>query len=293
MPKDKRSSFAVTSLQTSPTERRNPRSMNLDRMGISEAVKLMLAEEASVPQKLFKERARITQAVRAVIRAFRRKGRLFYVGAGTSGRLGVLDASECPATFRSSPELVQGIIAGGKPALCKAIEGAEDDVNAGCQSIRTHRITPHDVVVGIAASGTTPFVWGALLETKRRRGTTILICFNPFLKIPPKWRPKIIIAPNLGPEVLTGSTRLKAGTATKILLNTFTTLAMVGIGKVQSNLMIDLTPANTKLRDRASRIVQEITRTDYQSAQSALEQNQWVIKKAAADLNRKRKIRAP
>jgi N-acetylmuramic acid 6-phosphate etherase len=276
----------------SPTEQRNARSMKLDQLSISEGVQLMLTEEAAVPKKLLKERARIAEAVRAIIRAFHRGGRLFYAGAGTSGRLGVLDASECPATFRSSPEMVQGIIAGGKSAVWQAIEGAEDDVQAGEKEMRERGITSRDVVVGIAASGTTPFVWGALREAKRRCATTVLICFNPFLKIPRAWRPSIVIAPNLGPEVLTGSTRLKAGTATKLLLNTFTTLAMVGIGKTMSNLMVDLHPANQKLRDRARRIVQELTGCDYESAQRALEKNHWVIKKAAASLARKRGLRA-
>src|SRR5205814_2859727 len=145
-------------------------------------------------------------------------------------------------------------------------------------AIQFRGITSRDVVVGIAASGTTPFVWGALREAKLRAATTILLCFNPFLKLPRSLHPTVVIAPNLGPEVLTGSTRLKAGTATKLLLNIFTTLAMVGVGKTMSNLMIDLKPANTKLRDRAVRMVREITKVDYPTAQHALEQNQWVIK---------------
>jgi N-acetylmuramic acid 6-phosphate etherase len=188
--------------------------------------------------------------------------------------------------------MVQGIIAGGKRALWKSIEGAEDDSNAGEQAIEIRGITQRDVVVGIAASGTTPFVWGALREARRRRAETVLICFNPFLAIPPHLRPTVVIAPSLGPEILTGSTRLKAGTATKLLLNIFTTLAMVGIGKVKSNLMVDLLPANAKLRDRAVRIVQELTGADYASAKTALTESRWVIKKAAAAPDRRPKLRA-
>ncbi len=250
-------------------------------MTAAEAVTLMLSEEARVPGKLLAERERIARVVQAIVRAFKRGGRLFYVGAGTSGRLGVLDASECPPTFRTSPEIVQAILAGGEAAFCRSVEGAEDDAAA----------TRRDVVVGIAASGTTPFVWGALGEAKRRHATTVLVCFNPFLRIPRESRPTIVIAPSLGPEVLTGSTRLKAGTATKLLLNMFTTLAMVGIGKLMSNLMVDLQPTNAKLRDRATRIVQDLTGKAYAPAKRALEQNGWVIKKAAAGLNRRQTIR--
>jgi N-acetylmuramic acid 6-phosphate etherase len=277
----------VRSARRSPTEERNPRSVNLDKLPLRDAITLMLAEDAGIPKKLLAERGRIQRVIEAVVRAFRRGGRLFYVGAGTSGRLGVLDASECPPTFRTSPELVQGIIAGGQGALWQSGEGAEDDADAGGRAIEFRGITRRDVVIGIAASGTTPFVWGALREAKRRGATTVLLCFNPFLKIPRALRPSIVIAPNLGPELLTGSTRLKAGTATKQLLNMFTTLAMVRIGKVRSNLMIDVNPANVKLRDRAVRIVQELTRADYRTAEEALERSGWVVKKAVVRLGRR------
>jgi N-acetylmuramic acid 6-phosphate etherase len=278
---------AVRSARRSPTEERNPRSRNLDKLPLRDAITLMLAEEAGISRKLLAERRRIQWVIEAVARAFRRGGRLFYVGAGTSGRLGVLDASECPPTFRSSPDLVQGIIAGGQNALWQSVEGAEDDAEAGGCAIRFRGVTRRDVVTGIAASGTTPFVWGALREAKRRGAATVLVCFNPFLKIPRALRPTIVIAPNLGPELLTGSTRLKAGTATKQLLNMFTTLAMVRLGKVRSNLMIDLNPANVKLRDRAVRIVQELTGADCRAAQGALERGGWVVKRAAARLRRR------
>ena len=278
---------AVRSARRSPTEERNPRSRNLDKLPLRDAITLMLAEEAGISRKLLAERRRIQWVIEAVARAFRRGGRLFYVGAGTSGRLGVLDASECPPTFRTSPDLVQGIIAGGQNALWQSVEGAEDDAEAGGCAIRFRGVTRRDVVTGIAASGTTPFVWGALREAKRRGAATVLVCFNPFLKIPRALRPTIVIAHNLGPELLTGSTRLKAGTATKQLLNMFTTLAMVRLGKVRSNLMIDLNPANVKLRDRAVRIVQELTGADCRAAQGALERGGWVVKRAAARLRRR------
>jgi N-acetylmuramic acid 6-phosphate etherase len=277
----------VRSVRPSPTEERHPRSMNLDKMGLGDAIRLMLSEDAGVPKKLLAEGRRIEQVICAIVRAFRRGGRLFYVGAGTSGRLGMLDASECPPTFRTPPELVQGIIAGGQRALWQSVEGAEDERDAGARAIEFRGIARQDVVVGIAASGTTPFVWGALREAKRRGATTVLVCFNPFLQIPRAQRPAIVIAPNLGPELLTGSTRLKAGTATKLLLNMFTTLAMVRMGKVRSNLMVDLNPANVKLRDRAVRIVRDLTRTDYATAQRALERSGWVVKKAVGRLSRR------
>jgi N-acetylmuramic acid 6-phosphate etherase len=260
--------------------------MQLDRMPLGKAIRLMVSEDAKVPEKLLAETGKIEKVTEAIARAFRRGGRLFYIGAGTSGRLGVLDASECPPTFRSPPEMVQGIIAGGEAALRKSVEGAEDNVTAGAREIHSRKVSERDVVVGIAASGTTPFVWGALREAKRRRATTVLVCFNPNLRIPKEFQPTIVIAPNLGPELLTGSTRLKAGTATKLLLNIFSTLAMVKSGKVIGNLMVDLNPANVKLRDRATRIVQELAKADYGSARKALEQSGWVIKKAIARLKK-------
>jgi N-acetylmuramic acid 6-phosphate etherase len=260
--------------------------MKLDRMPLSRAIRLMLSEDAKVPKKLLGEREKIEKVTEVIARAFRRGGRLFYVGAGTSGRLGVLDASECPPTFRSPPEMVQGIIAGGEPALRKSSEGAEDNVAAGAQAVKERGVKVRDVVIGITASGTTPFVWGALREAKRRKSTTVLVCFNPYLKVPREFQPKIVIAPNLGPELLTGSTRLKAGTATKLLLNIFSTLAMVKSGKVIENLMVDLNPANVKLRERAVRIVRQLTGADEPDARKALERSGWEIKKAIARLRR-------
>ena len=283
-PRASRLGMIVHSAEPSPTEQRNPRSMNLDKLDVREAITLMLREEARIPKLLLAESPRIEQVVRAVVLAFRSGGRLFYVGAGTSGRLGVLDASECPPTFSTPPDMVQGIIAGGQRALWSSVEGAEDDAVAGEREIELRGVRARDVVIGNAASGTTPFVWGALGAAKRRGATTVLVCFNPYLRIPQVLRPAIVLAPNLGPELLTGSTRLKAGTATKLLLNLFTTLAMVRLGKVRSNLMIELKPSNAKLRDRAVRIVCDLTGASYPLAEQALQRSDWVIKRALRQL---------
>lgn len=276
--------------QTSPTEQRHPLSMNLDRLSIRSAIALMLREDEKIPAAILGERMKIERAVRWITRSFQQGGRLFYAGAGTSGRLGVLDASECPPTFRTPPEMVQGIIAGGQTALWHPVEGAEDDPGAGARAVAFRGVRRGDVLVGIAASGRTPFVWGALTEGARRGAKTILLCFNPNLKIPRARRPALVIAPAIGPEILTGSTRLKAGTATKLILNIFTTLAMTRLGKVSGNLMIDVNPSNAKLRERAVRIVRELTGTDSDGARRALEKSGWVVKTALAKLRGRRTV---
>lgn len=274
-------------LTDSPTEQRNPLSMKLDRLPLGHAIRLILAEDGKIPGAILKEQKAIERAIRQIVRSFKSGGRLFYVGAGTSGRLGVLDASECPPTFRTDPEMVQGIIAGGQTALWRAAEGAEDDPDAGARTIEMRGVRARDTVVGIATSGRTPFVWGALDEAKRLGATTILLTFNPNLKIPRAHRPDILIAPNVGPEILTGSTRLKSGTATKLILNMFTTLAMVQMGKVLGNLMVDVKATNTKLRDRAVRIVRALSGTDEVRAREALHRTKWVIKEAVKQVKRK------
>ena len=266
-------------LPLAPTEKRNPRSKNLDQMPLIEAVELMLSEESRGVKVVWGEAQKIARVAGWVARAFKEGGRLIYVGAGTSGRLGVLDASECPPTFRAEPGQVQGIIAGGARALTNAIEGAEDDTDAGGRAIQFRGVTKKDVVVGIAASGRTPFVWGALSEAQRRRARTVLICFDPGLK-KRGGVPKLVIAPATDAEVLTGSTRLKAGTATKLILNCITTLAFARVGKVAGNRMIDLDPKNEKLRDRAVRIASELSGVDSAVSQAALESEGWVLKKA-------------
>jgi len=274
-------------LTDSPTEQRHPSSVDLDRLPLKRAILLMLAEDEKIPSAILAEEKPIERAVQSIVRSFKGGGRLFYIGAGTSGRLGVLDASECPPTFRTDPEMVQGIIAGGQTALWRAVEGAEDDPFAGARTVTSRGVNLRDTVVGIATSGRTPFVWGALDEAKQRGATTVLVTFNPNLKIPREHRPDVLIAPNVGPEILTGSTRLKSGTATKLILNIFTTLAMVRMGKVLSNLMVDLKPTNTKLRDRAARIVATLTGADNDSARDALEQSNWMIKDAVKRVKRR------
>lgn len=271
-------------LTQSPTEQRNPRSMKLGKLPLPTALELMLSEDETLPEALRQERASLVWVIRKVIAAFKNGGHLFYVGAGTSGRLGVLDASECPPTFRVPREQVQGIIAGGQRALWSAVEGAEDDSNAGAEVVKRRGLGQADVLIGIAASGRTPFVWGALAQAASQGSTTVLLCFNPgFKKLRKRqglFLPDKIIAPNLGPEVLTGSTRLKSGTATKLILNLVTTLAMTHSGKVISNLMVDLNPSNVKLRVRAVGIVQQLTGCDEPAAREALEQSGWVVKEA-------------
>ncbi len=272
----------------SPTEERNPRSMGLHKLSLGKSIRLMLSEEANVPAAVLVKQKEIERALKLIVRSFRRGGKLFYIGAGTSGRIGVLDASECPPTFGTSPELVQGIIAGGQRALWQAVEGAEDDAAAGARAIEFRGVKNKDVIVGLAASGRTPFVWGGLAEAKRRGAATILICFNPHLDLIRRQRPDVLITPNVGPEVLTGSTRLKCGTATKLILNLFTTLAMVKFGKVVSNLMIDLKPSNEKLRERAVRILCQLTKCGPVVARATLEKSDWVVKEAWHRLSRGR-----
>jgi N-acetylmuramic acid 6-phosphate etherase len=272
----------------SPTEQRNPRSLKLDQLSLAAAIALMASEDSRLPGAILKERRNLERAIRLVVKSLRRGGRLLYVGAGTSGRLGVLDASECPPTFSAKPEQVQGIMAGGQRALWSSVEGAEDDAEAGARSVEFRKVGQQDVVLGIAASGRTPFVWGALTRARQLKATTILLCFNPKLKIARQARPDVVIAPMVGPEVLTGSTRLKAGTATKLILNMLSTLVMVRLGKVISNLMVDVQAANAKLRERAVRIVGELTGADRTAAQQALEQSDWVVKSALKKLRGKR-----
>lgn len=239
------------------TEKRNRKSENIDILSTLQIVKLINSEDMLIAPAVGKESKKIAVAVDMIVERFKRNGRLFYVGAGTSGRLGVLDASECPPTFGVSPLLVQGIIAGGKRALVKAVEGAEDKINDGIKAIKKHRISSKDVVVGIAACGLTPFVRAALKEAKKKgAGTIFVTCAPEAVKDIPA---QIVINPVVGPEVVTGSTRMKAGTATKLVLNLLTTGAMIKMGKVYGNLMVDLKATNNKLKDRSVRIVSEMT----------------------------------
>lgn len=270
----------------SPTEERNPASTRLDRMPLARAIDCMLDQDAGIADVIRRHRKSLIGLVERVAKALSEGGRLIYVGAGTSGRLGVLDASECPPTFRTPPEWVQGIMAGGVKALYSAVEGAEDSTALGREAVAGRNVGSKDVVMGIAASGRTPFVWGALHEARERGAFTALLCFNPHLQIPRTSPPDLLLDLETGPEILTGSTRLKAGTATKLVLNIVTTLAMVRLGKVVGNLMVDLNPSNVKLRDRAVRIVRELTGADPQSATDALEAGKWIVTDAIARLGR-------
>ena len=217
----------------------------------------MNAEDRSVADAVASQREQIARVIAITEDAFRRGGRLFYVGAGTSGRLGVLDASECPPTFGSDPEMVQGIIAGGFPAILRAQEGAEDSPAGGAAVMDEHAVGEHDVVVGVAASGTTPFVHGAIARARARHARTAFVACTPISAELTAQLDVAVIAV-VGPEVVTGSTRLKAGTATKMVLNMITTGAMIRIGKTYSNLKVDLRATNAKLVDRSERIVAEV-----------------------------------
>ncbi|MCX5632654.1 MAG: N-acetylmuramic acid 6-phosphate etherase [Phycisphaerae bacterium] len=260
------------------TEKRNRRSRNIDRLSTMQIVKLINAEDRLVAPAVGKEYKKIAAAVDMIVERFKKNGRLFYVGAGTSGRLGVLDASECPPTFGVSPLLVRGIIAGGKRALVRAVEGAEDKVNDGVAAINRYKISAKDVVVGIAACGLTPFVRVALKEAmKKGAGTIFITCAPEAIKDIPA---QIIINPVVGPEVITGSTRMKAGTATKLVLNTLTTTAMIKMGKVYGNLMVDLMATNNKLRDRSVRIVSEMTGLSKSKTASLLKKAKGKVKTA-------------
>jgi N-acetylmuramic acid 6-phosphate etherase len=252
------------------TERRNPTTAAIDQASALEIVDLIAAEDATIPGAVAKQRQEIARTIDLLEEAFRAGGRLFYVGAGTSGRLGVLDAAECPPTFGTDPDLVTGIIAGGTRAMLRSVEGAEDDVNAGIAEIDGHGVRSADVVIGIAASGTTPFVRAALGRAQALGARTVLVsCSEP----PEVLRDTcdICITVLVGPEVVTGSTRMKAGTATKLVLNTLTTGAMIRLGKTYGNLMVDLRAWNAKLADRSERILMETTGVPREEARRALE----------------------
>jgi N-acetylmuramic acid 6-phosphate etherase len=268
----------VDNLAASLTEQRNPRSEGLEKLSVQALVKLFVEEETSVQKALEAASAELTRAIQMVADCLRKGGRLFYVGAGSSGRIGVLDASEIPPTFGASPELVQGIIAGGVSALYRSVEGAEDERGAGAAAVTGRGIKPTDIVLGISASGRTPFVAGAIGRAKEIGAQTILLHCNP--EGATSMHPDLLLGLAVGPEILTGSTRLKGGTATKVALNIISTGAMVALGKVRGNLMIDLHTSNAKLRDRATRMVAELAGTDYAAARRLLEESDWNLRKA-------------
>ncbi len=251
------------------TEQRNPNSLDIDLKSIDEIVEIFREENRNVLDAVEAVSASIAEGVQLITDAFRQGGKLFYIGAGTSGRLGVLDASECPPTFSTPPDMVQGIIAGGDRALRRSVEAAEDKPEMGAQAVRERSVKKQDVLVGIASSGYTPYVIGALKEAHKRGAKTIFLCCIPAADYLGEFV-DICIAPIVGPEIITGSTRLKAGTATKLVLNMLTTISMIKIGKVYNNLMVDLQSSNAKLTDRGMRIIMEVTGTDFNTAKETL-----------------------
>jgi N-acetylmuramic acid 6-phosphate etherase len=251
------------------TEGRNPRSARIDQLGPRQLVDLICAEDALVSPAVAAAGDQIALVIELVEAAFRAGGRLLYLGAGTSGRLGVLDAAECPPTFGTDPEMVVGIIAGGYRAMFRSVEGAEDDVNAAIGEVDAARVGPRDVVAGIAASGTTPFVRAALGRAQALGARTVLVsCSEPPALL--RETCDVCVTVLVGPEVVTGSTRLKAGTATKLVLNLITTGAMIRLGKTYGNLMVDLRAWNQKLAERSERILMEVTGCGRAEAQAAL-----------------------
>ena len=259
------------------TEQRNPRTADIDLATHLQIVDLIAAEDRGVPDAVHGQREEIARAMEIAEATFRNGGRLIYVGAGTSGRLGVLDASEMPPTYGTDPEMVQGIIAGGYAALTRSQEGAEDTLEHAVRDLDERHLGPKDFVVGIAASGTTPYVRRALEHARSIGARTALVACSP---PPPETAAAadIVILPVTGPEVVTGSTRMKAGTATKLVLNTITTGAMIRMGKTFGNLMVDLRATNEKLRDRSARIVMEVCDLEREDAKSLIERAGGVVK---------------
>jgi N-acetylmuramic acid 6-phosphate etherase len=267
----------ASDLAKAATEQANPRSVNLEERTTAELVELFTTEEECVARALAACRAELIAAVDVVSAALRAGGRLFYVGAGTSGRLGVLDASEIPPTFGAPPELVQGIIAGGAAALHRSVEGAEDQPEAGALAVLERGLRAGDVLCGIAASGRTPFVLGALGRAREMGTRTLLLTCNPArVRAAQPWDVEIDL--QVGPEIITGSTRLKAGTATKVVLNLLSTCAMIRLGRVRGNAMVDLNISNAKLRDRGVRLVSSALGIGYAEAQARLERAGWNVR---------------
>jgi N-acetylmuramic acid 6-phosphate etherase len=260
------------------TERSNPASRGLDRRSVPDLVRLMNREDARAVRAVGRALPRVAAAVRLLVRTLARSGRCFFAGAGTSGRLAALEAAECPPTFGTPPGQFAALVAGGPKALRRAVEGAEDDPADGARQVRAVRVGSRDLVVGIAASGATPFVRGALDEARRRGAATVLVACVP--RPAPGVRAGVVIPLAVGPEVLAGSTRLKAGTATKLVLNMLTTAAMARSGKVYDNLMVDVRPTNAKLRARAARIVSAVAGVPPGTARRHLARAGWDAKVA-------------
>ncbi len=271
-------SSLFSELQALATEQRNPRSMRIDTASIREILEIINTEDHRVPIAVREELPYVEQAVGIVVEAFRLGGRLFYVGAGTSGRLGILDASECPPTFGSPPEMVQGLIAGGPAAVFRSQEGAEDVEEDGAAALREAGVAPPDVVCGIAASRRTPYVVGAVRYAREIGCKTLYVTCNPRSEF--NLDVDVAICPVVGPEVVMGSTRMKSGTAQKLVLNMITTAAMIRLGKVYQNMMVDLQMTSRKLVERSKRTVMTVTGLAYDEASAVLQQADGHVKTA-------------
>jgi N-acetylmuramic acid 6-phosphate etherase len=264
--------------QSLPTEAINPATLAIDKLSTHDIVEGMLTEDRKMLAAVQREKERIAVGADIITQALRKGGRVVFVGAGTSGRLGVLESAEMPPTFGTDPELVQAIMAGGKNALVRAKEGVEDNYEEGARAINRLRPKKKDVVIGVSASGMTPFVRGALTRARRAGSKIIFVTCDPRTEL--QTFVDLTIAPSVGPEVIAGSTRLKAGTATKIVLNMLTTAAMIRIGKTYGNLMVDVQTGSEKLRDRARRIITIVTGLTYEEADTLLRRAHWNVKAA-------------
>ena len=261
-----------------PTEAINPASLAVDKSPVLDIVDMVLAEDRKVIAAVQKERERIAHGVEIVVQTLRKGGRVVFIGAGTSGRLGVVEASEMPPTFGTPPETVQAIMAGGQDAVFRAKEGVEDNYEEGARSISRLRVGKRDVVVGVSASGMTPFVRGGLTRARKAGAKIIFITCWPGSEL--QNFVDLQIAPAVGPELIAGSTRLKAGTATKMVLNMLTTIAMIKVGKTYGNLMVDVQTGSEKLKDRARRIIVMVTGLTYEDADALLKRSKWNVKAA-------------
>jgi N-acetylmuramic acid 6-phosphate etherase len=264
--------------QALPTEAINPASLSVDKAAVPDIIEMILNEDRKVVAAVQKEKGRIAQGVEIITQSLRKGGRIIFVGAGTSGRLGVVEASEMPPTFGTSPSLVQAIMAGGQEAVFRAKEGVEDNYEEGARSIGRLRLGRKDVVVGVSASGMTPFVRGGLTRARKAGAKIIFVTCWPGSEL--QNFVDLQIAPAVGPEIIAGSTRLKAGTATKLVLNMLTTIAMIKLGKTYGNLMVDVQTGSEKLKDRARRILGVVTGIDYDAADALLKRAKWNVKAA-------------
>src|SRR5476649_1971179 len=264
--------------QSLPTEQINPATLAIDKLSPVDIVEHMLNEDSKMVAAVQREKERIAVGVEIITQALRKNGRIIFVGAGTSGRLGVLESAEMPPTFGTSPELVQAIMAGGKGAILRAREGVEDNYEEGARSVNRLRPTKKDVVIGVSASGMTPFVRGALTRARGAGSKIIFVTCDSRTEL--QTFVDLTIAPAVGPEVIAGSTRLKAGTATKMVLNMLTTASMIRIGKTYGNLTVDVQVGSEKLRDRARRIIIIVTGLEYDAADKLLQRAKWNVKVA-------------